>query len=63
MSGMNEGKLDVFGDTVNVNNVDNSNAVKSHDNAHGGFVNLFASQINTVFLGKSCPDPSGPVLS
>ena len=53
MSGMNEGKLNVFGDTC-VDYVDNVVAIKSHGNIdHDGFVKLSSIQNNIHVLPTS----------
>ena len=61
MSGINEGK-NVFGDTVNVDNVDK--VVKSLSIDHIGFVQLFPNQHNIVSdisysIGSSKDLPNG----
>jgi len=62
MSGINEGKKNVFGDTVNVDNVDN--VVKSLSIDHIGFVQLFPNHHNIVSdlfysIGSSKDLPNG----
>ena len=50
MSRMNEGKLDVFGDTC-IDYADNIDVLESHNAiAHGGFLKLSASQNNISVL-------------